>query len=267
MPKQSVDTDRNFDDLAERFDRNIYGGLKGAIRLAVLNRDFADFLPIAPFVPLTPDKTFRIFDAGGGQGQFSIPFAAAGHQLLLCDLSEKMLEKAKLRAESAGALDRVELIQGPVQTLPGEEQFDLVICHAVLEWVVEPQALLASVAQRVQPGGYLSLIFYNRHALVYKNLLRTNYRKIVQSDYRAFRGSLTPINPLDPEQVVHWCDQLLLTPICHSGIRVFYDYILDPALRQREPEQVIELEVSLSRQAPYRDLGRYIHLLLRKPKV
>ena len=31
--------DRNFDDLAERFSRKIYGGLKGNIRLAVLTAD------------------------------------------------------------------------------------------------------------------------------------------------------------------------------------------------------------------------------------
>ena len=37
--------DRNFDDLAPRFKRNVYGGLKGELRLRVLQRDFDEFIP------------------------------------------------------------------------------------------------------------------------------------------------------------------------------------------------------------------------------
>ncbi|MDO3385745.1 methyltransferase domain-containing protein [Gilvimarinus sp. SDUM040013] len=266
MPKQAVDADRNFDDLADRFDRNIYGGLKGQIRLAILNRDFSDYLPIAPYVPLTPDKTLSILDAGGGQGQFSIPLAAAGHELTLCDLSQKMLGKARARASEMG-LQNVLLKHSSIQSLQIKTQFDLVLCHAVLEWVVEPKAVLLHLWQMVKPGGHVSIIFYNHHSLVYKNLLRTNYKKVLADDYSAFAGSLTPINPLRPEQVLNWCEQLEANLLCHSGIRVFHDYILDAANRQKSPEQVMSLELSLSRQPPFRDLGRYVHLLLEKTHV
>ena len=40
-----MNQDRNFDDLAERFQRKVYGGLKGDIRLAVLWRDLEQYLP------------------------------------------------------------------------------------------------------------------------------------------------------------------------------------------------------------------------------
>lgn len=264
MPKQPLEEDRNFDDLAERFDRNIYGRLKGQIRLAVLNRDFADFLPIAPYVPLTPEKTLSILDAGGGQGHFSIPFALAGHRLTLCDLSQKMLDKARLRIEAAGA-EGVSLWHGPIQKLPETPAYDLVLCHAVLEWVVDPGALFKLIWQKVKPGGHASVIFYNLHSLIYKNLLRTNYKKVISGDYRAHRGSLTPINPLEPEVVLGWCREAGAELLCHSGIRVFHDYVLDPQDRRKLPEQVIELELQYSRKPPFRDLGRYVHLLLRKP--
>jgi len=39
--------EHNFDDLAPRFARNIYSSMKGEIRLAVLKRDFQEFLPEA----------------------------------------------------------------------------------------------------------------------------------------------------------------------------------------------------------------------------
>ncbi|HEY7885316.1 MAG TPA: methyltransferase domain-containing protein [Cellvibrionaceae bacterium] len=264
MPKQFSLEDRNFDDLASRFGRNIYGGLKGDIRLAVLNRDFAEHLPIAPYVPLTPAKTLRILDAGGGQGHFSLPFAQAGHSLVLNDLSANMLEAARTRAQTLGDNLPVDFIHGPVQALEGQAGYDLVLCHALLEWVTEPWQVLQGLLDKLAPGGYLSLIFYNQHALVYKNLLRTNYKKIHKADYAAFRGSLTPINPLLPEEVLQQLAQQKVQLICHSGIRVFYDYILDPVARKREPESVLALELEYSRQEPFRSLGRYVHMLVRK---
>ncbi|MDO6745752.1 methyltransferase domain-containing protein [Gilvimarinus sp. 1_MG-2023] len=223
-------------------------------------------MPIAPYVPLTPDKTCNILDAGGGQGQFSLPLAAAGHSLTLCDLSQKMLSKAKIRAAQLGA-EGVRYIHSPIQSLPETVHYDVILCHAVMEWVVDPQALLQCLWHKIQPGGYVSIIFYNHHALVYKNLLRANYKKVIAADYRASRGSLTPINPIEPEQVLGWADSLGAELLCHSGIRVFHDYILDPQSRQQAPDQVIELELSYSRRPPFRDLGRYVHLLLRKPMV
>ena len=270
MPVESSQQDRNFDDLAGRFSRNIYGGLKGQIRLAVLARDFAEFLPVAPYVPLTPDKTLNILDAGGGQGQFSLPLAAAGHTLTVCDISANMLKIAEQQAAVLGASERVQLLQCPAQAvaehLPdATAPFGLVICHAVIEWVVEPFALLDHLLTLLRPGGHLSLIFYNKHGLVYKNLLRTNYKKIKSDDYRPHRGSLTPINPTTPEALLQYAASRELDVLCHSGIRVFYDYILDPEQRRREEATVLELEQKLSRQQPYRDLGRYVHLLLQKP--
>ncbi|WP_020209713.1 methyltransferase domain-containing protein [Gilvimarinus chinensis] len=264
MPKQTTQDDRNFDDLAERFNRNIYGGLKGQIRLAVLQRDFADFMPIAPYVPLTPNGHLRILDAGGGQGHFSLPLAAAGHSVMLCDISAKMLDKARDRAHDLECLQRVEFKHQAAQTLKADEPFDVVICHALLEWVVQPMELLARLLTKVKPGGYMSVIFYNQHSLVYKNLLRANYKKILNQDYKAYRGSLTPINPLLPEQVREFCRESGFQQLCCSGIRVFHDYILDPQLRAADPDAVIQLELAHSRQLPYRDMGRYIHLLLKR---
>lgn len=263
MPRQPAHQDRNFDDLAPRFARNIYGGLKGRVRLAVLNRDFGDHLPMAPYVPLTPGGALDILDAGGGQGQFSLPLARAGHRLTLCDISAAMLAVARAECDSAGLA--VDFVQGPVQSLPAGVSYDLILCHALLEWVAEPRQVLAGLVRHLRPGGHLSLIFYNWHALVYKNLLRTHFKALDDSEHSAFRGSLTPIHPLRPERVLEQVHALGLELLCHSGIRVFHDYILDPEARRRDPETIVRLELTYSRQDPYRGLGRYVHLLLRKP--
>lgn len=266
MAKESAGQDRNFDDLAKRFKKNIYGGLKGDIRLAVLERDCKTHLPIKPFN--TEQNNWLILDAGGGQGQFSLQLAQAGHKVVICDISVEMLKLAQEQVEALQLEDRVQLIHCAVQDLPqhlpaGLPKFDMVICHAVMEWMQEPRSLLPCLLQHLKPQGYLSLTFYNRHSLIYKNLLRTNFKKIINKDYGGARGSLTPINPLDPVQVLDWVGEVGLAVLAHSGIRVFHDYVFNQEHREREPETLVALELEFSQQEPYRSLGRYIHLLLK----
>lgn len=265
MAKQSSTVDRNFDDLAVRFKDNIYGGLKGAIRLAVLQRDLVQQLPSV--FSNTSVRKFRILDAGGGQGQFSLLLAQAGHDVVICDISTEMLKLAEAAAKAAGIDSQITLLHCAIQDLPqhlDDCQFDLVLCHAVMEWMAEPHTLLPCLVPCLKPGGYLSLTFYNRHSLVYKNLLRANFKKIITQDFGGSRGSLTPIHPIDAEQVKEWLTELPVILLSSSGIRVFHDYIFDQQQRERAPDELIALELQFSTQEPYRSLGRYIHLMVEK---
>src|SRR5690606_13001596 len=97
-----------------------------------------------------------------------------------------------------------------------DDQFDLVLCHAVMEWMAEPQSLLPCLHRYIKPGGWLSLTYYNRHSLIFKNLLRTNFKKIIAQDFRGAKGSLTPINPLEPDQVDAWLSDLPLSVAARS---------------------------------------------------
>lgn len=269
MAKQSSTQDRNFDDLAERFQKNIYGGLKGQIRLAVLQRDCREHLPVQPFISsqiISNQKVWRILDAGGGQGQFSLDLARAGHQLVICDISAEMLKVAETHIKKEGLESQVSLIHCAIQDLSEhleQQEFDFVICHAVIEWMKNPAELLPTLMKHLKPDAYLSLIFYNVNSLIFKNCLRTNFKKIINQDYAGTAGSLTPINPLKPEIVLNWIADQPLSVLSHSGIRVFHDYIFNETHREREPEELIKLELQLSQQEPFRSLGRYVHLLMR----
>ncbi|MCG8634963.1 MAG: methyltransferase domain-containing protein [Desulfobacterales bacterium] len=259
-----METDRNFDDLAPRFERKVYGGLKGQIRLAVLEKDLKEFYPRA--LKTAGDHPLQVLDAGGGYGPFSLSLARLGHEITLCDLSANMLDLATERFSREGVESKLTICHGPVQSFARttDTHFDLILCHAVLGWVVDPQALIRHLMGILPKGGMLSLTFYNLHGMIYKNLLRTNYKKILKKAYTGYRGSLTPTWPRAPETVLKWLADHPLDILCHSGIRVFHDYILDPADRDRDPETVRILELEFSRQLPYRDLGRYQHILCVK---
>jgi S-adenosylmethionine-dependent methyltransferase len=85
--------DRHFDELATRFAEKIYGGAKGAIRLAVLQADLADALP---------DRPLRVLDIGAGLGHMALWLAERGHQLTLAEPAAPMLEGARTRFADAG---------------------------------------------------------------------------------------------------------------------------------------------------------------------
>lgn len=265
----SLGADRNFDDLAPRFARNVYGGLKGELRLAVLRRDFAEFLPTCLQHCGDENAALRILDAGGGQGQFGLQLAACGHALTLCDISAEMLKLAQEQASAQG-LRAVEFVHGSVQSMTKEvqrgtrEPFDLVLCHSVLEWVADQQGLVRALLPLVRPGGYLSLTFYNRHGMVMKNLLRGKRSPILDNRFVPSAGSLTPNRPLDPLQVMAWLAVDHWEIVCHSGIRVFHDLLLTPEGRAMPEPELVALELELSRQDPYRALGRYQHVLARR---
>ncbi|MFC6631893.1 methyltransferase domain-containing protein [Microbulbifer taiwanensis] len=256
-------SDRNFDDLAHRFRNRIYGGLKGDIRLAVLGRDLA---------PLLAERAgcLKVVDAGGGQGQFALDLAQAGHRVFLADISAQMLEQAALRVEERQLQGRVTLLHRPLQALaelPELQGADLVICHAVLEWLVQPKQAIEQLRGLLKRGGYLSLTFYNRRALEFRLLQRGSFRQLdrnIESDHwGGHPGSLTPQNPLLLEWVQDWLAQAGLSVVAHSGIRCFHDF-MTPAIRDKLPATaIVEKELEYSRVDPYRQLARYIHLLCR----
>jgi len=211
-------------------------------------------------------------DIGAGQGQFSLQLAKSGCSVVLNDVSQKMLAYAEtardqLVAKAELAPEQVSLICCPAQELEnhlGVESFDLVLCHALIEWVEKPEEVLKSALERLKPGGWFSLIFYNYEALAFKNLLRTNFHKFDYDNFVAFKGSLTPAYPQKIESVEKIISELGLEIKCKSGIRTFYDYILDPEMRTRDKAGVLSKELEYSRRSPFRELARYIHFFCRK---
>ena len=260
MPPKQPLADRNFTGLTRRFKRNIYDSPKGQLRLAVLERDFNEL----GIFSTKSNQSLEILDVGAGQGQFALQLASQGHQLTLTDVSQEMLERAQMAANTLALnyLPCFEVIDlWSLAKRNNQAQYDVVMCHAVLEWLEEPLLAIDALSRLVKPGGYLSLLFYNVHGLVFKNLLRANYKKVIAKDVRGQKGSLTPINPQNPDDIIA---QLLLNGMkvrCHSGVRVFHDYIFNREDRSRDPEKMQALELDLSRKEPYRGLGRYVHVM------
>lgn len=255
--------DRYFDQLGSHFARKIYSSPKGVIRLAVLTRDLQEWV-----AELAADgQPLRVLDAGAGLGHISEWLLQRGHSLTVCDPSAEMLEAASNRLDTLplAAGQTLEYLQLPLQQLPERGQrYDLIICHAVLEWLADPASALHCLHQLTHPNGAVSLAFYNRDALIYKNLIKGQFRKL-QRNQLAGEGkrSLTPQQPLDPREVHQWINDAGFDCIHETGVRVFHDYMPEPFKSEADATEVVEQELLYSRHPAYRQLGRYLHCWLR----
>jgi S-adenosylmethionine-dependent methyltransferase len=248
--------DKNFDPLIDRFERKVYATDKGQWRLKLLKEDLLNF---------TQHPPMTVWDAGCGFAQISRWLAEHGHHLTLCDISRKMLSHAQAEFEQAGLNARFH--HQPAQTLAAQlPDFDLILFHAVLEWLADPLQTLKTIAAKVKPGGHLSLLFYNRNAMVYHNALKGGWRlpNLLNESYIGKGHRLTPPNPHYPHEIVNSLTEQGFKVIRHTGIRVFHDYLPPDALAQTDKQQLFDLEYRYCRLPTYRDMGRYVHLLLHR---
>ena len=279
--------DRSFDSIADHFEKKVYGGLKGDIRLAVLRRDIFEYV-----TQKSQDlgRPLRILDVGAGLAQIALELASQGHNVVINDIAATMLDKAKARFEGlkAAATDNainhnigndakkppvfgeVSWHVCPYQALSAQltdtAKFDLILCHALLEWLAEPVAIMDFFDQHLSANGALSLCFYNPASFDYRNLIMGNFNLLdslvaKESNHADNKKSLTPNYPVAKQEVERWLIQHNYQLLLESGLRVFHDYAPLKRGGHNDPEAVIRMELRYSRQEPYKRLGRYLHIL------
>ena len=252
--------DQNFDNLSSRFRKNIYDSAKGKIRLQILWRD------IVEAIPEVEEGGLSILDVGAGQGNFALQLAQKKNSLTLCDISSAMLNDARALFAKHNLDEGVGFIHAPAQELSKhlDTQYDVILFHAVLEWLVDPRETLKQLLKFIKPGGYLSLMFYSRTGLIYQNLTRGNFDYVINDKLSGEGKTLTPINPQDPDDVYNWLTELDLTVLLKSGVRVFYDGMSRERRKQVSMNDLFDLEKQFSRKEPYCSLARYIHVICKK---
>jgi ubiquinone/menaquinone biosynthesis C-methylase UbiE len=96
----------------------------------------------------------RALDIGGGMGRIAVPLAMT-HNVILCDISESMLNLARAAAVSSSAATRLQTqVVDASQPLPyGDQSFDLIVCLDLLVHLPDPQTALHELFRTLKPGG------------------------------------------------------------------------------------------------------------------
>ncbi|MFI6102544.1 class I SAM-dependent methyltransferase [Streptomyces sp. NPDC051310] len=214
-------------------------------------------------------QRLRVLDVGMGQGTQALRLARAGHTVTGLESDPEMLKVAResLATEPAGIRERVRLIEGDgretgVHFLPGS--FDVVLCHGVLMYVEEPDAMLAGLARMLAPGGLLSLLVRNADALAMRPGLAGDW-----SGALAAFESDAYVNRLGLQVRADRLEDLTATlagiaaPLqAWYGVRVFTDLVPNeeglPAAE--ELERLLAAEDRAARTEPYRRVAALLHL-------
>ena len=93
-----------------------------------------------------------ILDFGGGTGLLALPLAKQAKSVTLVDISEKMLEQARLKTEQQ-EIRNLQLLEQDLLVNPLEQQFDLIVVSRVLHHMPDLDATLAMFYHHLRENG------------------------------------------------------------------------------------------------------------------
>lgn len=248
-----MNADQNFDAIANKFEHNIYGSTKGKLRHELFLHHLTKIIDL-------DSKPLSILDAGGGTGAMTQSMLNLGHEVTLSDISGETLAIAKTKFVQS---QRVKFYHQDILSLPAT-QYDIVICHAVLEWLQQPLPVINKLVSLVKPGGYLSLSFFNQDAQRFSNICYGNFDYVEQGMKVKNQVRLSPNNPQKPQDIMTYLLEQPVTLLHKAGIRCFHDYLSNKSLQTSHYEQLKRLELQYGEQHPYLWLGKYFMLIAQK---
>ncbi|MGH7408967.1 MAG: methyltransferase domain-containing protein [Candidatus Methylomirabilales bacterium] len=243
----------------------------GRLRLEVIWHQLLGFMEKAWGADRRP---LQVLDIGCGPGELSLRLAARGHAVVLLDPVEEML---RLAVETARALEAPPVIpprfvHGSLEEahgLFGNSTFDLLLCHALLEYLPDPRSALHPLRTLLTPGGFLSLVAVKRWQEVLRLAIRDGK---LDEARRALAGDAPmdslfglPRNGVVTDHVQAQLEAAGIDLIAHAGVFVFADYL--PAGRLEDPAYfpaLLRLELEAGSLAPFREVARYLHLWGRR---
>lgn len=103
----------------------------------------------------------EILDFGGGTGLLALPLAKQAKSVTLVDISEKMLEQARLKAEQQD-IENIQFLEQDLLENPLEQEFDLIVVSRVLHHMPDLDATLALFHQHLRKDGQLLIADFTK---------------------------------------------------------------------------------------------------------
>jgi S-adenosylmethionine-dependent methyltransferase len=213
----------------------------------------------------TESQPAVVLDCGGGSGTFAVPLAQVGAQVTVVDVSVDALATLRRRADEVGVADRVQALQGDVETLTdtvGDSRFDLVLAHGVLGEVDQLAAAFAAISAAVRPGGLLSVLVSNPAAGVLARALSGD----LSSALTELRGLDVDTHRPTPDGIRALCGVNGLVVEAVHGIGVFTELVPGASLDAPGAlEDLAQLEAETATRRPFADIASRVHVLARRP--
>jgi SAM-dependent methyltransferase len=220
------------------------------------------------------DRTaLEVLDVGGGTGGFAVPLARAGHRVTVVDPSPDALAALGRRVAEAGVAERVRAVQGDADNIaavaePG--QFDVVLCHGVLEHTDDPRASVAAAIAALRPGGVASVLVANRNAAVFARAVSGNIAaaRHALEDPLGRWGAQDPLpRRFDPDEVSALLTDAGARILATHGVRVFSDLVPSTVIEGEalSREELVALESAVAEHPAFRAIATQVHVLAERP--
>lgn len=245
------------------WQRAPWGRLRYAIVGAVLDHHVSQLGP-----------SLRVIDVGGGDGTESLRLAAQGHSVTLVDYSTGMLDVARRAADEAGVADRLQTVYGDVADVDelGLGDYDVALCHFVIQYVADPATAVRAVAGCLRPGGLLSLIAPNPASEVLAKAVRhldfDGAEQLLTADTFHAATFDAPVARIPVQAAERYLAEAACSVVGRYGARTVMDLIADDSVKYDPATYaaIERLELAVCGLAPYRDLGRSWQLVATRER-
>jgi SAM-dependent methyltransferase len=185
---------------------------------------------------------------------------------------------------AAGLADpgSVTLVAGEIASLDsllGDSEFDVVLCHGVLMYLPESHGAMARLGSRVAPGGLLSVVARNGQAMAWRPSMRGDWAAALEMldeieaaaredrDARYVNEIGVPARADTVDSLRADCETAGLEVAAWYGIRVASDGVPVDAATPHPDELALlfDVEERLGRTEPYRRLGTLLHVVACRP--
>ena len=103
----------------------------------------------------------EILDFGGGTGLLTLPLAKQAKSVTLVDISEKMLEQARLKAKQQN-IKNIQFLEQDLLEKPLEQEFDLIVVCRVLHHMPDLDVALSLFHQHLKEDGQLLIADFTK---------------------------------------------------------------------------------------------------------
>ena len=223
------------------------------------------FANLREFLSAHPKDSMCALDLGGGTGATAVRLAGLGMHVTLLDSSEEMLEMAKRAARDAGVAEQIALQYGDAVQLANlvhAGSFDVILCHNILEYVDDPDAVLRGAARALRDSSaVLSVLVRNQAGEVLKAAIQAGDLAAAENSLTAewgqdsLHGGRVRLFRSDTLQAMLKAASLAM--IAEQGVRVIADYLPLRVSRSVEYDRIFELERKLGSRTEFAAAARY----------
>ena len=263
------DVERYYDSLADEYD-SLYSGPYWALYDAITWENMRRFLP---------KKGGRILDIGGGTGRWAIPLAERGYEVVLTDISERMLEVARRKVEEKGLGDRVRIVKADAQDMSMFEDcsFDMAIAQGdVLSYCQDPLRAAKEAFRVLRPGGHFVASVDNKFSVFCGALSEGDFVKASDAlregvvEHEDEHGKFA-VRCFSPEEARSLLERAGFEVVRLVGKMILWSLLSEEGKRRvlQEPEflrHYFRLELELCTEPPLLGAASHLEVVGRKPE-